>query len=387
MSIFKGSPLGDLARLRDVKTARISSWDKTGANMDALNIPPHEKVILADIKGAGCINHIWSTHMCKQKDYLRRVVLRMKWDNEPNFSVEVPFGDFFGVGHAKKTNFYSLPLQMCPSNGLAFNCWFPMPFSTNAYIEVENECDEALTLYYYVDYELHDEIPEDMGRFHAQWRRQNPCDGISEEGLSNAEFQWTTGQNIGGKGNYVILEAEGKGHYVGCNLNIHNLRDRPEFRWPPFIDWPFPMEASSDIDTSDPENLPNQVKSFLAMANWYGEGDDMIFIDDDTWPPSLHGTGTEDYFNTAYCPATKFDSLYQGLTLPGGPNWSGKISYYRFHIEDPIHFKKNIRVTIEHGHNNHRSDDYSSTAYWYQQEPHKPFPTLPPTEERLPRPD
>ena len=73
----------------------------------------------------------------------------------------------------------------------------------------------------------------------------------------------------------------------------------------------------------------------------------MKFIDGEEWPPSLHGTGTEDYFNTAYCPAVKFDAPYHGMTLPGGPNWSGKISVYRFHIEDPVHFKKSIRVTIE----------------------------------------
>ncbi len=132
---------------------------------------------------------------------------------------------------------------------------------------------------------------------------------------------------------------------------------------------------------------PEQIEAFLQRFNWYGEGDDMIFIDGEAWPPSLHGTGTEDYFNTAYAPAIKFDAPYHGVTLPGGPNWSGKISLYRFHIEDPIHFKRSIRVTIEHGHGNHRSDDYSSTAYWYQLEPHAPFPALPPVEQRLPRDD
>jgi hypothetical protein len=388
MSVFKGSPLGELARLRDVKTLRESSWDQTGGNMDALQIPPHQKVILADIKGAGCINHIWSTHMCKQRDYLRRVILRMKWDDEPNYSVEVPFGDFFGVGHAKRTVFNSMPLQMTPSEGLGFNCWFPMPFATHALIELENECDEPLIFFYYVDYELHHEIPSDMGRFHAQWRRQNPCDGISDDGITSMEFAMA-GQNIGGKGNYVILEAEGKGHYVGCNLGIQNLRDRPELKWPDNMPWPMSMDGLADLDLTNlnPEGMSDEIKVLFEINNWYGEGDDMIFIDDDEWPPSLHGTGTEDYFNTAFSPGVKYDAPYQGLTIPGGPNYSGKISWYRFHIEDPIHFQKNIRVTIEHGHNNNRSDDYSSTAYWYQAEPHKPFPTLPEVADRLPRPD
>ena len=89
----------------------------------------------------------------------------------------------------------------------------------------------------------------------------------------------------------------------------------------------------------------------------------------------------------AYCPAVKYDSPYHGLTLPGGPNWSGKSSYYRFHIEDPIHFRRSNKVTIEHGHNTNRSDDVSSTAYWYQLEPHKPFPKLPSVEDRLSLPD
>jgi hypothetical protein len=117
--------------------------------------------------------------------------------------------------------------------------------------------------------------------------------------------------------------------------------------------------------------------------NWYGEGDDMIFIDGEPFPPSLHGTGTEDYFNTSWCPDQEYSAPYHGITLPGGPNWSGKISLYRFHIEDPVCFRKSIRVTIEHGHNNHRRDDFSSTAYWYQSEPHKPFDILP-VSERLP---
>jgi hypothetical protein len=153
------------------------------------------------------------------------------------------------------------------------------------------------------------------------------------------------------------------------------------------MEWPLSMDAIADIDLSDPANMPKELQALFGIGNWYGEGDDMIFIDGDVWPPSLHGTGTEDYFNTAFSPAVKFDSNYHGLTLPGGPNWSGKVSYYRFHIEDPIHFLKSIRVTIEHGHNNHRSDDFSSTAYWYQAEPHKPFPELLDVTDRLPRPD
>ncbi|GIK75031.1 MAG: hypothetical protein BroJett021_40190 [Chloroflexota bacterium] len=403
MSVFKGSPMGELARIRNVTTRRISSWDRTGGNMDFLVVQPGQQVKLADIAGAGCINHIWCTHACEQDDYLRRVVLRARWDDESEYSIEAPLGDFFGVGHAKTVNFSSMPLQMSPADGRGFNCWFPMPFGKRAEFFLHNEADVAMNFYYYIDFELHEAIPDDMGRFHAQWRRENPTEGITssdmsvlieemrqlfaagnpafaeapEEVMRNLAFEFG-GRNIGGKENYVILEAEGIGHYVGCNLNFHNLRVGSEVEWPENKAWPLSREEEKSA-------TPEDRMAFFKVFNWYGEGDDMIFIDGEEWPPTLHGTGTEDYFNTAYCPAVKYDSLYHGLTLPGGPNWSGKSSYYRFHIEDPIHFRKSIKVTIEHGHNNHRSDDISSTAYWYQMEPHKPFPNLPPVQARLPR--
>lgn len=405
MSVFKGSPLGELARIRNVTTRRVSSWDRTGGNMDFLVIKPGEMATLADIEGAGCINHIWCTHACEQADYLRRIVLRARWDNEDGYSIEAPLGDFFGMGHAQTVNFSSLPLQMSPADGRGFNCWFPMPFGMRAEFFLLNEADVPMNFYYYIDYELHASIPEDMGRFHAQWRRENPTIGIDaaempalikesreqmsalspllaqvpDEVMSNLAYEFG-GRNIGGEGNYVILAAEGTGHYVGCNLNFDNLRRDEDVAWPEGAHWP---RTQADQKNTTPEER----MAFLKIFNWYGEGDDMIFIDGEEWPPSLHGTGTEDYFNTAYCPAVKYDSPYHGLTLPGGPNWSGKSSYYRFHIEDPIHFRKSIKVTIEHGHNNNRADDLSSTAYWYQLEPHKPFPALPTVEERLPRPD
>jgi hypothetical protein len=153
--------------------------------------------------------------------------------------------------------------------------------------------------------------------------------------------------NLDGRDNYVILDAKGRGKYVGCNLNIVNRRVTD--KW-----------------------------------NWYGEGDDMIFIDGDTWPPSMHGTGTEDYFGTAMSPRQEFMGPYYGILLPGGSNWEGMITLYRYHILDPVYFSRSIRVTIEHGHANRRWDDYSSTAYWYQAEPHVPLPPLPPAERRLP---
>ena len=343
-------PLANLPRLTGTRSARASSWDRTGGNDDRLHIQPGATAVLAEIERSGVVRHIWMTIACREPHYLRRIVLRAYWDGEDEPSIEAPIGDFFGMGHARARNFAALPLQMSPQDGKGFNCWFPMPFA-GARFEVESQCSEAeVLLYFYIDYELMD-VDEKMGRFHAQFRRENPTDGISEEGLSNDDFQ-IRGENPDGAGNYVLLEAEGEGHYVGCNLNIQNLR-----------------------------------KTGLNNFNWYGEGDDMIFVDGEPFPPSLHGTGTEDYFNTAWCPTQSYHAPYHGLTMPGEQNWWGKVSMYRFHIEDPVRFNRSIRVTIEHGHANHRSDDYSSTAYWYQAEPHAAYPTLPPVAQRLPRDD
>jgi hypothetical protein len=343
-------PLANLPLLTGTRSGRASSWDRGGGNDDRLHVMPGETAVLADVDSPGVIRHIWATIACRDRHYLRKIVLRMFWDGEEHPSVEAPIGDFFGLGHAQTRNFWSLPLQMSPEDGKAFNCWFPMPFA-RARIEAESECEEETLFYYYVDYELTETDDRALGRFHAQWRRENPCDGISDQGLTNDEFQFG-GENVDGAGNYVILEAEGEGHYVGCNLSIQNLR-----------------------------------ATGLNNFNWYGEGDDMIFVDGEPFPPALHGTGTEDYFDTAWCPTQEYCAPYHGVLLAGEQNWWGKIALYRFHIDDPIRFRKSIRVTIEHGHANRRSDDYASTAYWYQSEPHGVFPPLPAAPERLPRPD
>lgn len=339
--------LASLPKLRNIRRRRVSSFDRRGGNRDYVQIPGGDKIPIAEIRGAGCIKHIWVTIRCSDRWYLRKILLRMFWDGEDNPSVEVPIGDFFGIGHGITHNFISAPLQMSPENGRGFNCWWPMPFSDEAVIEIENQCDDDIeAFYYYIDYEEYPKLEEELGRFHAYWNRENPTKGIPEDGLDNRQWLFE-GENLDGKDNYVILEAEGKGHYVGCNVNIHNLRETNEF-------------------------------------NWYGEGDDMIFIDGEELP-GLNGTGTEDYYCMAWCPTQEYCAPFHGLPLPGGPNWSGKITYYRYHILDPIYFKKSIRVTMEHGHANRRSDDYSSTAYWYQAEPHKRYPHIRPANERIPR--
>ena len=175
------SSLNDIARLRSdsIKRRRISSYDESGDNFDWIDIKPRTTVVLGEIEGAGCITHIWCTCMCMSRHAVRHVILRMYWDGEAedNPSVEVPLGDFFGLGHGKKANFVSLPLQMSPQGGKGFNCWWPMPFSTGFKITLENDNPNSFRLYYYIDYEIYEdgfEDEKDFGRFHAQWHRENP---------------------------------------------------------------------------------------------------------------------------------------------------------------------------------------------------------------------
>jgi hypothetical protein len=365
-----GGTLANLARLRDFKSRRLSSWDRSGGNADYVLIGQGKNVVLGEIAGAGVVRHVWMTmtSLGREKDELRRTVLRMSWDGEPHPSVEVPLGDFFGIGFGLRRNFTSLPLQMSPQDGLGFNCWFPMPFATGARFEVENqgECDRIL--YFYIDYEEHRAPDADVARFHAWWNRANPTAGTARQrGYTRKDYgldetrpvgaglaiggPWSDA-NLTGDRNYVILDVRGNGQYVGCNLNV-------------------------DV-------FERQVN------DWYGEGDDMIFIDGEPWPPRLHGTGTEDYFGTAFCPKQEFSAPYHGITVYSGNEawpWGGKNSMYRFHIEDPIRFERSIRVTIETGHDNALANDYSSTAYWYQLGRTDPLPPLPPVEARIPRPD
>jgi hypothetical protein len=349
--------LASLPKLRDYESKRISSYDMTGGNADSWRIEPGEKKVIADIKGPGCIKHIWMTLGIKKEDYCRRIVLRMYWDNCPEPSVECPIGDFFGLGHGMRKNFITLPLQMSPQNGKGFNCWWPMPFKERAVIEVENQGTESYAHYFYIDYEIYPSVEavEGLAYFHVQWRREADTKGWAfEEGKSYADHSIQDDPrylNASGEHNYIICEVEGDGIYCGAHLDIDCFQRNPN--------------------------------------DWYGEGDDMIFIDGEEWPPSLHGTGTEDWFHCAYCPTQEYNAPYHGVILYSGNEnwpWKGKNTVYRYHIEDPIRFRKSIKVTIEHGHANKLSNDYSSTAYYYLSKPKRGGPPLPPVEERLPRP-
>lgn len=356
------SPLGGLPFIKKARSLRASSYDRTGGNKDFWEVPPGDTAVLADITGAGCIKHIWMTTRCYDPMYLRKLVLEMYWDGENNPSVRVPLGDFFGVGHAISRHYVSLPLSIVfgdkrgPKGPFAggMNCYFPMPFGKRALIQLINQSNEPVkNLFFMIDYEIYEEeIPEDVGRFHATFNIERPCKKIVYESDIKDPAPWELpGKNLTGEENYVILEAYGTGHYVGCVLSIDNF------------------DASNQVYT------------------WPGEGDDMIFIDGEKWPPSLHGTGTEDYFGGAWgFPSGEYSGPYHGISLGSDvQEHFGKWTLYRFHIEDPIRFQKSIKVTIEHGHANDQGNDYSSVAYWYQLEPHKDLPELPPVELRLPR--
>jgi len=355
---FGYGALGSLPRIRDCRVRRESSYDRSGGNADYVLVEAKQTRLFAQLRGAGIVRHIWFGGGADEPHYHRKVLLRMLWDGEQSPSVEVPVGDFFGVGHGAVGSFYSLPLSMYAADHPARparNCWFPMPYSEGAKFELVNECDVPYVHYFYIDYEEHKSITDDLGRFHAQWRRENPTEPIISPGEPEVK-------NVTGTDNYVILDAKGQGQYVGCVLSVQGL-----------------------------------------APGWWGEGDDMIFVDEEIgedgslkWPPTLHGTGTEDFmsFSHEFPVRDTAYGLYHGVSLAGAVNqrdWhtlSGKSnqwSVYRFHIQDPIPFRRRIIVTCEHGHANSRSDDWSSVAYWYQQEPHAGFPKMIPVPERLPK--
>jgi hypothetical protein len=374
------SPLRGLAKLRDVQTRRFSSYDRTGGNDDRLHIQPGETVTIAETDGAGIVTHLWMTIACASRHYLRKIVLRGYWDGEGAPSIECPIGDFFGMGHAQTRNFSSLPLQMSPQGGKSFNCYFPMPFEQGMRFTVTSECEDEVLFYYYIDLEQHDQLEAGLGRFHAQWRRAIP-EGKSEEGMTNEEFL-LGGVNTDGRDNYTILEARGHGHYVGCLLSVYSLRRSP------YWDWYGEGDDMIFIDGKPGLNVPDtprriQVDS-VALQPIIPDRPESVEGANDAWPPTLHGTGTEDYFNTAWCPTQQYAAPYHGIIAGGGPNWTEPVTLYRFHLEDPAVFHRNIRVTIEHGHANRRSDELSSVAFWYQAEPHASFPELPAVHNRLP---
>jgi hypothetical protein len=338
--------LSGLPSLHRGKTRRASSYDRTGGNADRIGIPPGETAVLADLPGAGVIQHIWCTIASRDPMHRRNLLLRMYWDGQEHPSVESPVGDFFGQGWGEFYNFVSLPLAAAPVGGRALVCYFPMPFGNGARVEIENQSDQPVdSFYYYIDYEERRSMDSDAGRFHAWWNREltdpDP-DGENEWGTLGP-----TPNNPSDRGNYLFFEAQGRGHYVGVNYYVQS---------------PGPI--------------------------WYGEGDDMFLVDGEAWPGSHHGTGTEDYFNMSWCPKEAYQHPYFGFgRINNDIGWLGRTHCYRFHLEDPITFESSIRASIEHGHANVLTLDMCSVAYWYQTLPSQPFRAMRPKEERQPMPN
>ncbi len=308
-----------LPYLKSSKLIQVSSSDTSGGNNDRIIIEPGKKATIFNVSGPGMIVRIWFAVDSRDPYFLRRIVIRIYWDDETRPSVEVPLGDFFGCGF-KYRQYISQYLGMT-SGG--YICYFPMPFESSARIEIANETRQEIPGFFYqIDYQKFEGALEpEVAYFHAQWNRSIRTNYDS---------------------NYVLLKAQGKGHIIGANLNMQ----------------------SYDGGMS------------------YLEGDDMIYVDGEK-KPSIHGTGTEDYFSSGwYFNKGEFAGPYNGLIYKN--DTLGQISAYRQYILDPIPFKKNITMTIEHGHGNQDIADYSSTVYWYQMEPHEPFPPFPIAGQRIP---
>jgi len=339
--------VSDLPRLRVYESRRISSFDRSGGNHDYRRISPGETIKIFDEDGPGEIRHIWTTLPPWSEVYaFKKVVLRMYWDYEPNPSVESPIGDFFGLGFGTPVAFQSALIVVNPDQ--AMNAYFPMPFRKHGLITITNEGSKPITDYYWnIDWVKRPSLPSDTAYFHAEYRQCTPCNGWYHGNFYGNNFagarkdpRWF---NKSGAGNYVILKAAGNGQFIGVTFSV----------------------------------LENQ------WGGW-NEGDEMIWVDGEA-KPRIHGTGGEDYFGGAW----GFNRLYStplvGLTEFDGWQPGSRFSLYRWHLEAPVRFHKSIRVTIEDGQANLRSDNIYSVAYWYQIEPHQPLPPLPPVEKRIPK--
>ena len=333
-----------LARLRNYKARRSSSWDRTGGNADWATVEPGQTAMLLETVGAGAVTHIWFTINSKDPMHLKNLVLRAWWDGEATPSVEVPLGDFFGLGLGEYYTYQSELTNVAPVNGL--NAYFPMPFSGSARLTLTNEGNVRTdNLYFAIDYVTLPSLPSEVGRFHAQYRQAAPCKGWTDNWTIDGSPGINERKNLTGEDNYVFMEATGKGHFLGVTQAV---------------------EQNQNV--------------------WFGEGDDMIFVDGDTLP-TINGTGSEDYFNGAWgFGGHAFANLRHGAPFIVDPERiGGRYCLYRWHTESPIPFERSIRVTIEHGHANHRSDNFYSAAFWFQTEPHAPYPAMPAPADRVPR--
>ncbi len=366
-------PLSHMFLLRDFRSRRASSWNRAGMNKDNVVVSPGQTEVLLQETGAGCIKHFYWAYIEakpeKREKLFRGAVLRAFWDGSAKPSIEVPIGDLFGVANGFLRPVKSLAFTTNPGSkgepvSWGFNCYLPMPFAQGARIELENQSDEDVRVWFHIDYELYDApgILHNASRLHAHWNRENPTKGIpfpEADDPRDRNNMNNLGQagNVTGHENYEILNVKASGQFVGYFMTVVNF-------------------------AADPRS-------------WWGEGDDMIFIDGEDFPPSFHGTGSEEIFGGGACPAVEYTGPYTGFHTvenwidetdkrKGAANrkWLGTNGLYRFHVNDPIRFRESIRVTIEHGHANNKTNDYSSVAFWYQEGINETLPPLAPIEER-----
>lgn len=321
----------DSLALKATGMSMRSSSGKILGNGDAGPIAPGETKTLAVLEGPGKVTHIWMTIFSEDFRYPRSVVLRMYWDGSKIPSVETPIGDFFGCGNGMKADLNSLPVKVS-SYGRAYNCYWVMPFHKQARITVTNDSEKRVpSCYYQIDWRKLEEVPENLMYFHARYHQEYPVK-IGEP--------------------YTVFDGKGNGHYVGTVIS-----------------------------------------SQAALGHWFGEGDDFWYIDGET-VPSLVGCGTEDYFNDAWNMRVQ-SGAYSGCTVfePRGVDW--RVTGYRWHIPDPVIFKKSLKFTMERagfiidelGNTTDsfkpRPDKWSSVAFWYQDAIAEPWCTFPPLKERV----
>lgn len=334
------------ARAQNYRSLKQSSYDRTGGNSDSWPIEPGATRELFSAEGPGVISHIWFTIAAESSNHLKEIVMRIYWDGNSQPSVEVPVGDFFGLNLGQYFVYQSAFLNC--SSVKALNCYFAMPYRKSARITATNESSRKVDAFYSnIDYQVVPGLPDETLYFHAQYRQADPSKPTMNDWRSNGDADKLL--NLDGKDNYVFVETHGRGHLMGVTLGV----------------------------------LQNQ-------DYWFGEGDEMVFVDDENHP-LITGTGTEDYFNGAWDfggrdSAVPFAHLYNGAPLiVAAERPGGRYCLYRWHADNPITFTKYMKHTIEHGHADHRADNFFSVAYWYQATPYTDFPALPPAEKRIPR--
>jgi len=331
--------LPDYARAQQYKSLKQSSFDTTGGNRDYWPIAAGAEREVFRATGPGVITHIWFTISARSDHHLKEIVLRGYWDGNDKPSVEAPIGDFFGLNLGQYVIYESAYLACSP--GKSLNCYFAMPYKKSARFTVTNESKQAIGAFYSnIDYLSVPALPADALYFHAQYRQAAPCLPTTGEAAK---------VNLNGEHNYVFAETRGGGHLMGVTLGVLQNAD-----------------------------------------GWWGEGDDMIFVDDEA-KPLINGTGSEDYFLGSWDfggedAAIPFAHRQYGAPLiVAAERMGGRYCCYRWHGDNPVTFQRYLKHTIEHGHANDRADNFFSACYWYQSEPYTNFPALPPVVERIPK--